>query len=100
MTEIWVAGAVVAAGVGFFLGRRAVRHTPDEPVMTEREQHLAKHVATRARCTIYEALPAVRNELALAPHQDDETLVKRATYHFQMALPEHTCTTYRDSAKG
>ena len=33
-------------------------------------------------------------------HQTDDTLVKRATYHYQMNLPERTCTTYRDGAKG
>ena len=101
MTPVWIAAAVVAAGVGFVLGRRAVRSAPVvEPEMTEREAHLAKHVAQRARCTVFAALPAVRHELALAPDKDDETLAKRATYHYQMALPEKDCTTYRDSVKG
>jgi len=100
MTPVWVAAAVVAAGVGFVLGRRAVRGAAVEEVMTEREAHLAKHVALRARCTVSEALSAVRHELALAPDQSDETLAKRATYHYQMALPEKSCGTYKDRAKG
>ena len=100
MTEIWVAGAVVAAGVGFVLGRRAVRKPQPVEVVDEREGQLAKRVAARAGCSVADALPAVRHELELAPHQTDDTLVKRATYHYQMNLPERTCTTYRDSAKG
>ncbi len=101
MTEFWVAGAVVAAGVGFVLGRRAVRKPqPVVEAMTDREGQLAKRVAARAGCSVADALPAVRHELELAPHQTDDTLVKRATYHYQMNLPERTCTTYRDGAKG
>jgi len=100
MTPIWVAAGVLTAGVVGVWAWRGRGKSAVEPEMTGRESHLAKHVANRVRCTVYEALPAVRHELALAPDKDDETLVKRAAYHYQMALPEKACGVYKDSGKG
>ena len=45
-------------------------------------------------------LSAVRRELELAPTQSDDTLVKRAAYHYRQELPERTCQVYRDRAPG
>ena len=100
MTPIWVAAGVLAAGVVGVLAWRRRGKSTVEPEMTEREAHLAKHVANRVRCTVYAALPAVRHELGLDPNKDDETIVKRASYHYQMALPEKACGVYKDSGKG
>jgi hypothetical protein len=100
MTPIWVAAGVLTAGVVGVLAWRGRGKSAAEPEMTEREAHLARHVANRVRCTVFEALPSVRNELALAPNADDETLAKRAAYHYQMGLPEKPCGVYRDGARG
>jgi hypothetical protein len=54
----------------------------------EREERLARQVATLVGCAPGDALPAVRNELSFAPNQSDETLTKRATYHYRQSIPE------------
>lgn len=88
--------AVVGAGV-FFLTRR-----PARPVVfqNEREERLAVAVARTVGCAPGDALSAVRQELDLAPSQSDEVLTKRAVYHYQQAIPERTCSTYRDRTRG
>ena len=99
---VWISAAVVGAVIGFVLGRRARSRRPQAVAAfaSEREEQLAKRVAARARCSVADALPAVRHELGLSPNQTDDTLVKRAVYHYQMSLPERPCAAYRDSVKG
>lgn len=88
--------AVVGAGV-FFFSRR-----PSKPVVfnNEREERLAVAVARTVGCAPGDALSAVRQELDLAPSQSDEVLTKRAVYHYRQAIPERTCSTYRDRTRG
>ena len=87
--------AIVAAVVLRRLGKTA-------PVVfaDEREERLTRRVAGMVRATLAQALPAVRRELGLAPSQSDETLVKRAVYHYRQDLPERTCSIYPDRAQG
>ncbi len=66
----------------------------------EREEQLATAVARKVGCSPGDALGAVRQELEHSPGQSDEVLTKRAVYHYQQSIPERTCSTYRDSARG
>lgn len=102
MTAIWISAAVVTAVIGFVLGQRAAAKAQPKPPMfeSEREEQLARRVAARAKAGVGDVLPAVRHEIALAPNQTDDTLVKRAIYHYQMSLPERDCGGYRDAVRG
>ena len=100
MTEAWVPLLVAGVGVvllGLYLRPRRQPEPP--PFADEREERLAREVARAVGCSPAEALPAVRRELEYAPHQPDETLVKRAAYHYRQELPERTCT-YHDRVRG
>ncbi len=67
----------------------------------EREETLTRKLASRVRCSLADALPAVREEIKHGPNQPDETLLKRAEYHYRQNLPEKTsCQVYRDRAPG
>lgn len=103
MTAIWISAAVATAVViGFALGRRAsAKARPQPPLFeSEREEQLARRVAARAKAGVSDVLPSIRHEIALAPNQTDDTLVKRALYHYQMSLPERDCGGYRDTVRG
>lgn len=103
MATIWVVSAAVATAViGFALGRRAsAKARPQPPLFeSEREEQLARRVAARAKAGVSAVLPAIRHEIALAPNQTDDTLVKRALYHYQMSRPERDCGGYRDTVRG
>lgn len=100
MPDVWViavaTAAVVAAGIYLVIGRRAA------PVVfaSEREEQLARRLARMVGCAVGAAVPSVRTELRIAPDQTDETLLKRAAYHYRQNLPERTCGGYRDRAPG
>ena len=100
MNELGIAAIVIAAaGLGLVLLRR--KKPAVGPAFTdEREEKLTRRLAGTLRCTLAAALPSVREELRIAPHQTDETILKRAEYHYRQALPEKSCSIYRDAAKG
>ncbi len=92
MPDAWVtlsittAAAVAASGL-FLLTRRA------RPVLyaNPREERLTRKLAQVVGCSLAKALP---------PNQSDETLVKRAVYHYQQELPETSCPVYKDKVRG
>lgn len=93
-----VGGVVVAACVGVYLFTR--RKAAPVEFTSEREERLANAVARKLGCTAAAALASVRQELDIAPGQSDEVLTKRAVYHYQQAIPERQCSTYRDKVRG
>jgi hypothetical protein len=100
MTEAWVPLLVAAVGVvlvGVYLRPRRA-----EPLVfaDEREERLTREVARAVGCWPALALPAVRREIEYSPGQSDETLVKRAAYHYRQEAPERTCNVYQDRARG
>ena len=99
----FVLGAVAVAAVGLCLRLlRLLRRQPGAGVAfyDEREENLTRRLAGVLRCSLAEALPSIREEIRIAPTQSDETILKRAAYHYRQALPEKTCSIYRDAAKG
>jgi hypothetical protein len=91
-----IAAAAVAAAALYLATRR-----PRPPAFADaREERLARRLARQVGCRVDDVLPAVRREVNLAPGQSDETLLKRATYHYQRGLPEGPCPVYRDRAPG
>ena len=100
MPELWVPLTLVAAlaAAGYFL---VPRRSPPAPMFAdEREERLTRQVARAVGCPPEAALPAVRREVEMSPNQSDDTLAKRAAYHYRQDLPETTCRTYRDRARG
>ena len=102
MPDVWVTVAVAAAllGVGFVMLSRRQGGGPVVDFADPREERLARRLAGAVGCTPAQALPAVRREIDIAPGQSDETLLKRAVYHYRQDLPEKTCSVYRDRAPG
>jgi hypothetical protein len=100
MPDAWFAltltAVALAAGGLYLLARRP------KPVVfaNSREERLTRQLARVVGCSLAQALPPVRREIDLAPSQPDETLVKRAAYHYRQELPEKACPVYRDSARG
>lgn len=101
MMEFWLPVLIVVgiAAVGLYLvsGRR-----PAEPIVfeNEREERLTRRLTQMVRCPLAVALQAIRKELHIAPGQADETLLKRAAYHYRQDQPEKVCSIYRDRARG
>lgn len=92
-------GVVLAVAVGvYFLTRRPAAQSAE--FANEREERLSNAVARKVGCHPAAALPAVRQELDLAPSLPDEVLTKRAVYHYQQSIPERTCRTWRDRSPG
>jgi hypothetical protein len=101
MPEVWIPLTLIAvalAAAGYFLFPR--RSLPPLEFGDEREERLTRQMARIVGCPLEAALPAVRREIEMSAHQSDETLVKRAVYHYRQELPETTCRTYRDPAPG
>ena len=65
-----------------------------------REEQLTHKLARAVGCSLAQALRAVQREVKIAPNQSDQTLLKRAAYHYRQELPERACPVYRDKAKG
>jgi hypothetical protein len=100
MPEAWVLLVVtvaVSAVAGLYLLTRSPR-----PITyaNPQEERLTRKVAQAVGCSLEHALPAVRREVEMAPNQSDETLLKRAVYHYRQDLPETVCRVYRDPQPG
>jgi hypothetical protein len=103
MPEDWVlpllACVALGAAVGVYLGFGL--RGPSVAFENEREELLTLTLARRLRCPLESALAAVRRELRIEPGQSDETILKRAAYHYTRNLPEPGgCSVYRDRAAG
>jgi hypothetical protein len=94
---IWaISGSVIAAAGLYFLTRRPT------PVIfaNPREERLARRLARLLDCSPAQALPTIRREVEIAPSQSDETLVKRAAYHYRQEMPEASGQIYQDPVPG
>ncbi|HEV3204956.1 MAG TPA: hypothetical protein VGY77_11260 [Gemmataceae bacterium] len=94
---IWAisVSVIVAAGL-YFLTRRPTPVVFANP----REERLTRKLARLLGCSPAQALPAVRREVEIAPSQSDETLIKRAAYHYRQDMPEASGQTYQDPVPG
>ena len=91
--------AIVVAAIG--ICRVLLRRKPVALAFhDEREERLTRRLAGEVHGSLADVLPSVREELRLGPSQSDETILKRAAYHYRQNLPEKTCSVYRDAAKG
>jgi hypothetical protein len=99
MAEI---GIAVAAGliVALVSFRILFARRPEIGFANEREERLSYQLAQALGCPLEDAQAAVRRELTIAPDQMDETILKRARYHYQREAPEHTCAVYRERTRG
>jgi hypothetical protein len=103
--DTWAIAAVATAlplALGLYLLTRRPNRVTAPPAAPgdEREERLAGRLARAVGCTPAQARPAVRREIGLGPTQPDETLLKRAAYHYRQDLPERACGVYRDRAAG
>src|SRR5262249_51125106 len=90
-----IPGVVILALVLLMSRRREVIDFAND-----REEQLTRKLAQLVGCDLAQALPSVRKELELAPGQSDETLLKRAAYHYRRDMPEKTCSVWRDRTPG
>ena len=104
MPEDWMialavlVGVVAGAGLYLGLGRRGEE---TGAFADEREERLTRRLAGQLGCPLAAALTAVRRELEIAPTQPDDTILKRAAYHYRQNLPDPgPCRVYRDRAPG
>ena len=100
MGELWivvaVCGVVALAACRVLLARR-----PEViDFRNGREEQLTRRLAQAVGCTLADAQVAIRRELRIAPDQLDETILKRARYHYQRESPERSCGVFRDRAPG
>jgi hypothetical protein len=87
---------IVGVGLYFLFGRGETVVFNDE-----REEQLTKQLADRLGCSWGIALGFVRREIELAPKESDQTILKRAEYHYRRNLPESgLCGTYRNRTRG
>jgi hypothetical protein len=91
-----VAASALAAGGWSLLVRRLKPVAYADP----REERLTLALARVVGCPPREALEAVRREIDLAPGQSDETLIKRAAYHYRQDLPEKSCRSTGTRPRG
>jgi len=99
----YVGIALAAIGVAFFgwwLARRGAANGSSVAFASEREETLAKRVASTVRCALPDALAAVRKELQFAPNQSDDVIAKRAAYHYDREHPAEHRVTYCDRVRG
>lgn len=101
MLEDWVValGAIALLAASAVLFRAFAERGAKLTFANEREEQLARKLADQLNCPLGAALAAVRRELDIAPNQSDETILKRAAYHYRQSQPEPgPCRTYRDRA--
>ena len=98
MTDAWIPLALLVAGLAVVIVFRILGRP--KPVIFDdaREERLTKQVAQVIRCAPAQALAAVRREVAIAPNESDETILKRAVYHCRQELPEAPGAVYHDPA--
>jgi len=91
-----ILGSVIAAACLYLLTRRPT------PIVfaNSREERLTRKLARLVGCSPAQALRAVRREVEFAPSQSDETILKRAAYHYRQELPEPSGPIYRDPVPG
>ena len=100
MLDLWVLVAACAL-FGLIAARILFARRPEVLAFADdREERLTRRLSKAVGCSPEAALPAVRQEIELAPGQSDETILKRATYHYQREAPEKTCSVFRDRAPG
>ncbi len=98
MPDVWVIVAA-AAGVAVLFGLLR----PRQVAMTfadEREDRLTRRLAREVGCPLAAGLPAVRRELRLAPSLSDDTILKRAVYHYRRDAPDEPCPVFRSTKPG
>lgn len=103
MTDSWLLAptAVAVIALGLYLTARRPRNTVEDPgPRDEREERLAHRLARAVGCSPTQARPAVRREIAASPAAADDTVLKRAAYHYRRNLPDGPCPVYRDRAVG
>lgn len=103
MPEIEVLGGGVLLGVviGLCLYLTFGRREGPVTFASARERRLSLRLAAEVGCPLEVAHDYVRRELELAPSQPDDTILKRAAYHYRRNLPEPgTCRTFRDRSPG
>lgn len=98
MPDVWVivaAAAGIAALFALLRPRQVVLNFLDE-----REERLTRRLAREVGCPLAAGLPAVRRELQLAPSLSDDTILKRAVYHYRRDMPDAPCPVFRSSRPG
>jgi hypothetical protein len=103
MPEEWMIALAVVVGVvaGLGLSRGFRRREEAVAFANAREERLTRKLARQLGGPLGPALDAVRKELEIAPTQTDETILKRAEYHYRQNLPDPgPCRVYRDRAPG
>lgn len=102
MPELWLPIGLAALIAGSFLvWRLALRRTNSAmPVPDTREHRLSQQLARVLNCRVRDVLASVRYELNHSPQAADETILKRARYHYQQNLPERTCNVWQDRKAG
>lgn len=100
MSELWlpiaIAGAVGIVAIFYVRTRREVPFVFKDP----REEALTRGLAKMVGCSLGQALTFVQREIDFAPTQSDDTILKRAAYHYRQELPEKTCQVYRERTTG
>jgi len=100
MTDAWMPWALVAAALAAVVLYRKPWRFATVVFANEREEKLTAEVTRIAGCSPAQALAAVRREVRFAPNQSDETLIKRAVYHYQEEFPEGSGLFYQDPSPG
>jgi hypothetical protein len=101
MPEDWVLALIAFVGVGAALGVYIGfgGRGPAVRFANEREERLTRRLVGQLGCPLPTAHAAVRRELGIAPTESDETILKRAAYHYLRNQPEPgACGVYRDRA--
>lgn len=100
MSDLWipltVVGVILALGGWAWVARRPVRVV----FANEREERLTMQLTRMVGCSPAQALPYIQREIEMAPTLPDETILKRASYHYRQEIPETTCQVFRDRTPG
>jgi hypothetical protein len=100
MRELWIVAAVCGV-IGLAACRVLLARRPEViDFRDDREEQLTRRLAQAVGCTLADAQSAIQRELRIAPDQLDETILKRARYHYQREVPDRPCGVFRDRAPG
>jgi hypothetical protein len=103
MPELWLLGGAVLLGVviGLCLHLTFGRREGSVGFANARERRLTLRLAAELGCSLEDVVDYVRRELELAPSLPDDTILKRAAYHYRRNLPEPGMgRAYRDRSPG